>query len=866
MLIWERTHLFTAFASDPRRRAKALTCGIIAVGTAITLAMWATVIASVIVAREAAIDRARSEGRNLAVAFADEVNHVLGGVAGAMEIIAQRMRAAHGRLDIYAWAQEIPLLSSATIQAAIVGPDGRLMSTTLDPAPDPIDLRDREHIRVHLDGRSEGIFVGKPVTGRVSHQITINVTRRVDAEDGTLLGIVMFALSPAYLTTLHTSIDLGPRGSIALIGLDDVIRARFTRKHPDGLAGIGESITDGPNMTGNTQGSVVRESVTDHVIRLYSYRRVADYPLVVGVGRDLDDALAIFRSHGITIALIAGMATTLLAGLAAFLIREIDRRTEREIELADERSKLQQANRMLEADIALRQKAEEQLRAAQQTLRDAVDSISEGFVIFDDDDCFVMSNEPYRRLYPESADFMIPGTPFEEIMWAGLDAGRYAEAVGCEPEWLSDRIAAREHPSGAIEQRLADGRCMMVCERRMQNGGNAGLHIDITRLKVTEDQLRRNRDNLNRAQRLAKIGSFERDLRTGEVVCSEEHYRIFGWDPSDPPPTKEEFLRLIDPEDRASYDASMTASENGLPAPPLTYRIHCPDGSIKWIYTELETIFDGAGDPVRRIGTIRDVTELRAAEERQRELERQLLHSQKLEAIGTPAGGIAHDLNNTLTPILALSSLLIDQMPENSSQQEDLEIILQASRHGRDLLQRILAFSRDKGTTKTRVDLAVITRACLQMLRATVPATVLLDEEISAVPPVYADAGQLQQIIVNLVTNARQAIGDRLGTITVGVSLPSQHSVAGDGSGFIRLRVADTGCGMDAETRDRVFEPFFTTKEVGEGTGLGLSVVHGIVADHGGRIEVTSEPGHGTEFTIFLPIAELVAPAINAAA
>jgi hypothetical protein len=121
------------------------------------------------------------------------------------------MRIAHGAFDIHAWAREIPLLSNATIQAGIIGPDGRLVSTTLDPAREPIDLSDREHFRIHLDGRFQGIFIGKPVTGRVSHQITINETRRVDAEDGTFLGVIMFALSPADLTTLNTSIDLGPR-------------------------------------------------------------------------------------------------------------------------------------------------------------------------------------------------------------------------------------------------------------------------------------------------------------------------------------------------------------------------------------------------------------------------------------------------------------------------------------------------------------------------------------------------------------------------------------------------------------------------------------------------------------------------------
>jgi PAS domain S-box-containing protein len=385
-------------------------------------------------------------------------------------------------------------------------------------------------------------------------------------------------------------------------------------------------------------------------------------------------------------------------------------------------------------------------------------------------------------------------------------------------------------------------------------------------MKLTQDQLRQSRDNLNRAQRLAKIGSFNRDFRTGEVSGSEEFYRIFGFDPRMPAPTKQEFVPHIHPDDRAEYEASMTASEQGLQAPPLTYRFRCPDGSMKWIYTEIETIFDDAGNPVRRIGTIRDLTETRMAEERQRELERQLLHSQKLDALGTLAGGIAHDLNNTLMPILALSQLLMQQMPEGTDEREDLKTVVQASRHGRDLVPRILAFSRHQEVVKSEVNLAATTRQALQMLRPTVPATILISEEIEEVPFIFADASQLQQVVVNLITNAQQAIGDDLGTITIGVSPASRRSHRLSGGDFVRLRVADTGCGMDAETKDRVFEPFFTTKVVGEGTGLGLSVVHGIIADHGGQIEVSSGVGKGTEFIIFLPVAEAAAPPIGAAA
>src|SRR5437870_8023022 len=179
----ENRSMFTPSTRDPRRRARTITREIVAVGIVIILAMWVMAGASIMGAREAAMDRTRSEGRNLAVAFAGEVTQILGGVAGAMEIIGQHMRAARGQLDIYAWAREIPLLSSATIQGAIIGSDGKLVSSTLDPAPPPLDLSDREHFRIHLDGKFQGIFIGKPETRPGSPKIDINLTRRVDAED-----------------------------------------------------------------------------------------------------------------------------------------------------------------------------------------------------------------------------------------------------------------------------------------------------------------------------------------------------------------------------------------------------------------------------------------------------------------------------------------------------------------------------------------------------------------------------------------------------------------------------------------------------------------------------------------------------------
>jgi signal transduction histidine kinase len=235
----------------------------------------------------------------------------------------------------------------------------------------------------------------------------------------------------------------------------------------------------------------------------------------------------------------------------------------------------------------------------------------------------------------------------------------------------------------------------------------------------------------------------------------------------------------------------------------------------------------------------------------------QLQHSQKLEALGTLAGGIAHELNNTLVPILALTKTTARRLAADSRERANLNTVLRASERARDLVQQILAFSRKEMPTRQRVDAGAVVLETLKMLHASLPSTIRIDEKIGAAPPVLADPDQLYQIITNLVTNAAQAIGGRIGTIAIDagsapVDCAAQASSPMSGRAF-RLAVTDTGCGMDEATRRRIFELFFTTKPVGEGTGLGLAVVHGIVADHGGHIAVTSELGCGTCVEVFLP-------------
>jgi signal transduction histidine kinase len=209
-------------------------------------------------------------------------------------------------------------------------------------------------------------------------------------------------------------------------------------------------------------------------------------------------------------------------------------------------------------------------------------------------------------------------------------------------------------------------------------------------------------------------------------------------------------------------------------------------------------------------------------------------------------------------PVLALGKMVRNGLPEGSRPRTNMDTILHAGERARDLVGQILRFTRKEQPKKQLFDLRMVVAEALKLLRASLPPTIRIEEAITEVPLVAGDPGQLHQVIVNLVINASHAIAEAPGTIVVEVGIaPAEHlgqDVSDPPAPAIRLSVRDSGRGMDEVTIKRIFEPFFTTKAANEGTGLGLSVVQGIIADHGGTITVESRVGHGTCFTILLPV------------
>jgi PAS domain S-box-containing protein len=300
--------------------------------------------------------------------------------------------------------------------------------------------------------------------------------------------------------------------------------------------------------------------------------------------------------------------------------------------------------------------------------------------------------------------------------------------------------------------------------------------------------------------------------------------------------------RLLHPDDVAAERAGRERLLGGETRTlDLEARWQRGDGTTIWMYHNASVVEDAWGAPLYLLVYLRDVTERKT-------LEDQLRQAQKMEAVGQLAGGIAHDFNNLLTAILGSAELLLADTPEHDPRHQDLQAISRSAHRAAALVRQLLAFSRKQIMQPSVLDLNSIVGDMQPMLRRLLGDGVALRLDLDpGLGPVSADAGQLQQVLINLTANARDAMPDG-GTLTI--------STANANGPHVALIVRDTGVGMDDAVLARLFEPFFTTKELGRGTGLGLASVYGIVRQSGGHIQASSRPGEGSTFTVYLPRAE----------
>jgi len=406
------------------------------------------------------------------------------------------------------------------------------------------------------------------------------------------------------------------------------------------------------------------------------------------------------------------------------------------------------------------------------------------------------------------------------------------------------------HADKKIESQTLRARLLQI----KQATGEPILKIADSLIKML-DVIDQNFKRYKSAQRMGQVGNWEYDLATRNFWTSDEGKRIYGFDPENDQFTTEEVENCI-PERQRVHQALIDLIEENKPY-DLEFEIHPVSGPKRRIIKSIaELELDDAGLPRKVVGVIQDITQRKAEELEKHHLEVKLLQAQKIKAIGTLAGGIAHDFNNILYPIIGFTEMSMQDLPENHPVQENLQNILQGGKRAAELVKQILAFSNQRDLEHKPMAVQNIITETLKLLRSIMPSNILMEKTLPENDIyIFANSTEVQEVIMNVCTNAYHAMEETGGVLSLRLEKTAPGNTLKHENGrYCCLTIGDTGTGIPPEIIDNIYDPYFTTKEQGKGSGLGLSVVHGILKSYKGSIDITSETGKGTVVKIYFPI------------
>jgi len=519
-------------------------------------------------------------------------------------------------------------------------------------------------------------------------------------------------------------------------------------------------------------------------------------------------------------------------------------------------------------DISDRKTMEEELKKSEQRLRTIMDVVPSMIYVKNAEGRFLAANEAVAKSLNMELDQVIGKLHTE--LHKNREQAEYMISV--------DRDVIKSgKPIEIIQESLNDnfGEEYWLHTIRLPFFGDEfgepvslGVSLDITELKKAEQALQESEEQFRTlVENIPGITyRCKNDKHYTMLFLSEEISKISGYPYTDFIKNRiRSYTSIIHKEDLDHVNIRINKAIESKTTYTMEYRIICSDGVEKWVFEKGQGVFDKNDDLLYLDGVIIDINDRKQAEYERIKLEERLQRAQKLETIGTLAGGIAHDFNNILTPIMGYADMALVKIPSYSPLHEDIEHILTASKRAKALVQQILLFSRKLESERVPIQLHLIISEAIKLMRATIPTTIkidmVLDKECGYV---MADASQIHQVIVNLCTNSFHAMEKDGGKLTISLERVSidedtvRENINLKVQDYIKISIADTGVGIDIITKGRIFEPFFTTKTVDKGTGMGLSVVHGIVQQHGGDIQVESESGKGTTFFLYFPVTDEV--------
>jgi PAS domain S-box-containing protein len=779
----------------------------------------------------------------------ENLSRQLGGVNNALAEIRNDFPLWRDRKRAPAASHQLKVLSAVmpgVRTMLILDAAGSVLAASRDELTG-LNFSEREYFKVPRERPDPTVLYVSPPFRTTLNVFAINVVRAVIGSSGEFAGIVSATLDPEYFNVLLRSVLYAPDMRAVLVhwdgraflfmppnermvGIDLAKPGSFFSRHRD----------SGEDATLLTSTSIV--SGEERLMASRSFRRAGahmDKPLVIHVSRELAAIYLPWRTQ----ALGYGVFYAVIA-LAAVLGLHLLQRRRRRLDLA----------------------AAEQEKAERLLLH-----------FFDLPFVGMAITSPKTKHWLQFNDRLCAmlGYPREELArktWAELthpedlakDVAEFERVLRGESEGYGmDKRFIRK--DGAVVFTTIDIKCTRNVDRSVEY--IVAMVQDVTERKRKEDEYRT-------VIQTSTDGFWVTDTAGRILDVNESICQMLGY-------SREELLRMairdIDADESPEEVDARTREMMQAGSARFQARHRRKDGSV--IDVEVNVLYvEGLGE--RLFAFVRDITARKRTEAERLQLEAQLRESQKMEALGTLAGGVAHDFNNIVATIMGNVELALEDVGPGHAAQESLEEIRKASRRAKNLVQQILAFGRRQVLERQVISLEPTVAESARMLRATLPAGVSLHVECAAdAPLVLADAMQIQQVLLNLCANAWQAMQGQERPAAIEVRLaphtangtpyagPQQRSRSGrvalrPGS-YACLMVRDTGPGMDQATRSRIFEPFFTTKSVGKGTGLGLAVVHGIVQDHGASIAVQSAPGEGATFRIYFPAAKQAAEQVR---